>query len=105
MGMRTYFRYSYNERGRPWRSLVHVMEEKQYKILFEGKILEGFDIEIAKKNLATLLKIGPSKKDLLFSNKRIVIRKNADRTERIALAAPRGKTPAAASFHIRRHFL
>jgi uncharacterized protein YbjQ (UPF0145 family) len=49
-----------------------------YKIIFEGKILPGKDIDSVKKNLMDLLNQDETVMDRLFSGKPMVIRKNAD---------------------------
>jgi Tfp pilus assembly protein PilE len=54
------------------------MDEKKYSVVFSGKIKEGEDIEKVKQSLTSALKVDPSNLDMLFSGKRIIIKKNSD---------------------------
>jgi uncharacterized protein YbjQ (UPF0145 family) len=49
-----------------------------YKVIFEGKILPGKDVDSVKKSLMSLLKQDEMVMDRLFSGKPMVIRKNVD---------------------------
>ena len=49
-----------------------------YKIVFEGKIAEGYSIEDVKKNLASLYKVDVGKIDRLFTDLPIVIKTDLD---------------------------
>lgn len=49
-----------------------------YKLVFDGTISAGFQVEDVKKNLATVLKANEEQIDLLFSKPEVVIKKNMD---------------------------
>lgn len=49
-----------------------------YKIIFEGKVAEGYSIEDVKKNLASLYKVGVGKIDRLFTGSPIEIKTDLD---------------------------
>lgn len=49
-----------------------------YKIVFEGKILPGKDVDSVKKSLMDLLNLDHMVMDRLFSGKPVVIRKDVD---------------------------
>jgi hypothetical protein len=56
---------------------VHVEKGNcKYNVIFEGKIIDGFEIKKTKGKLAKLLKITPDKADTLFSGKNIVLKRN-----------------------------
>lgn len=52
------------------------MEQKQYKIIFNGGIVPSHDVERVKNNLASLFKTSASALDGLFQDRLVVIRKN-----------------------------
>ena len=49
-----------------------------YKIVFEGKITEGYSLEDVKQNLASLYKVDVSQIDRLFTDRPIVIKQDLD---------------------------
>ncbi|UCD80366.1 MAG: DUF4870 domain-containing protein [Desulfobacterales bacterium] len=53
-------------------------EDRQYKIVFYGRILEGLDVGEVKKRLAALLKADSKKIDRLFTEAPITIKKDID---------------------------
>ncbi len=55
------------------------MTEQRCRLVFAGEVSPGWDIEAVKNNLAARLKLGSKQVALLFSGKRIVIRKDVDR--------------------------
>jgi len=52
------------------------MDSQRYNIIFEGKVADGVDIEIAKDNLQRLFKTDRATVDKLFSGKRTVLKKD-----------------------------
>jgi TM2 domain-containing membrane protein YozV/type II secretory pathway pseudopilin PulG len=52
------------------------MDSQRYNITFEGKIVDGVDMEIAKGNLQRLFKTDRATVDKLFSGKRTVLKKD-----------------------------
>ena len=52
------------------------MDSQRYNIIFEGKVADGVDMEIAKGNLQRLFKTDRATVDKLFSGKRTVLKKN-----------------------------
>ena len=54
------------------------MTSQRYKLIFEGRILEGCEAEEVKKNLAALFKISAEKIEKYFVGRPVVIRKDAD---------------------------
>jgi TM2 domain-containing membrane protein YozV len=52
------------------------MDSQRYNIIFEGKIADGVDMEIAKGNLQRLFKADRATVDKLFSGKRTVLKKD-----------------------------
>ncbi len=52
------------------------MDSQRYNIIFEGKVADGVDMEIAKGNLQHLFKIDRATVDKLFSGKRTVLKKD-----------------------------
>ena len=48
--------------------------EKPYKLLFNGSIVKGFEINGVKANVASLFKIDENKVETLFSGKTFVLR-------------------------------
>ena len=49
-----------------------------YKLVFDGTISDGFQVEDVKRNLASILKANESQIELLFSKPEVVIKKNMD---------------------------
>ena len=49
-----------------------------YKLVFDGTISDGFQVEDVKKNLAAVLKANEKQIELLFSKPEVVIKKNLD---------------------------
>jgi hypothetical protein len=49
-----------------------------YKLVFDGTISDGYQIQDVKKNLAALLKAKESQIELLFSKPEVIIKKNMD---------------------------
>ena len=54
------------------------MKSQGYKIIFEGRILEGRNTEEVKKNLAAFFKISVERIEKYFVGRPVVIRKNVD---------------------------
>jgi Tfp pilus assembly protein PilE/TM2 domain-containing membrane protein YozV len=57
------------------------MDSQRYKIIFEGKIAEGFDRNTAKANLQRLFKADRATVEKLFSGKRAVLKKGLTAAE------------------------
>jgi TM2 domain-containing membrane protein YozV/Tfp pilus assembly major pilin PilA len=57
------------------------MESQLYRIIFEGKIVEGFDEDTAKANLQRLFKTDRASVEKLFSGKRVVLKKGITAAE------------------------
>jgi len=55
------------------------MDSQRYTIIFEGKVADGVDMEIAKGNLQRLFKTDRATVDKLFSGKRTVLKKDVPR--------------------------
>ncbi len=49
-----------------------------YKLVFDGTISDGYQVDDVKKNLAMLLKANEQQIELLFSKPEVVIKKNLD---------------------------
>jgi hypothetical protein len=49
-----------------------------YKLVFDGTISDGYQVEDVKKNLAAVLKANENQIDLLFSKPEVIIKKNMD---------------------------
>ena len=49
-----------------------------YKLVFDGTISDGYQVEDVKKNLAAVLKANENQIELLFSKPEVVIKKNMD---------------------------
>jgi hypothetical protein len=54
------------------------MQTKRYKVVFDGRIVEGYEIDTVKENLVSLLKIDEQKAERLFDSKPTVIKRNVD---------------------------
>jgi len=52
--------------------------KKRYKILFNGKVAKGRDLDEVKRNLKSLFKVGDSKIEQLLSGKVFVIKESVD---------------------------
>ena len=55
------------------------MSEPSYDIYFRGEILEGFDADQVKRNIAQLFKAPPEKVAALFSGKVVALKKGLDK--------------------------
>ncbi len=55
------------------------MADQKYQVIFYGKIKPGADIESVKNNLAQVFRLDEKKVEALFSGKKKVIKKEADR--------------------------
>jgi hypothetical protein len=53
----------------------------RYNLVFDGTVVDGFDLEEVKTRLAHLLKSSPEKTEALFSGKRFVLKKNTTRQQ------------------------
>jgi hypothetical protein len=49
-----------------------------YKLVFDGTISDGYQVEDVKRNLAALLKANETQIELLFSKPEVIIKKNLD---------------------------
>ena len=49
-----------------------------YRVVLEGDISSGYQLEDVKKNLATLFKVGEKKIDALFTKPQVVLKKGLD---------------------------
>jgi hypothetical protein len=49
-----------------------------YKLVFDGTISDGYQVEDVKKNLAAVLKANENQIELLFSKPEVIIKKNMD---------------------------
>jgi hypothetical protein len=56
----------------------YAMPDKQYRVIFWGKVAPGHTAEEVKRNLTSLFKLSAEKFDQLFSGKRFVAAKNVD---------------------------
>ena len=54
------------------------ISKKRYKILFNGKVAKGRDLDEVKRNLKSLFKVGDSKIEQLLSGKVFVIKESVD---------------------------
>ena len=54
------------------------MPSRRYRVVSDGKILEGQKIQEVKRNLATLFKVSEEKIEPYFVGRPIVIKKNVD---------------------------
>ena len=54
------------------------MDAKTYKVVFTGKVAEGFIIEEVKKRISTIFKMPEGKVERLFRGRPVVIKKNVD---------------------------
>lgn len=57
------------------------MEQKQYKVIFNGGSVPLHDVERVRNNLATLFRTDASRLSPLFQDRLVVIRKNLSLTE------------------------
>jgi hypothetical protein len=55
------------------------MTLNRYRVVFDGRIAEGFGVEEVKKNLVSLYKIESQKIERIFAKRPVVIRKDVDR--------------------------
>ena len=49
-----------------------------YRLVFDGTISDGYQVEDVKKNLATLLKANATQVDLLFTKQEVILKKGMD---------------------------
>ena len=54
------------------------MAAQRYRVIFEGEILKGLQVEEVKRGLATLFKASEDKIERFFSGKRLAIKKDVD---------------------------
>lgn len=54
------------------------MPEQSYRLVFEGKIVEGYQCEQVKQNLSAFFKINGDRIEQMFSGKPITLKKNLD---------------------------
>lgn len=57
------------------------MADTTYAIVFNGEIVEGFQVISVKAHLAKMLKASPEKMQVLFSGKPIVLKRTTDKAE------------------------
>lgn len=62
-------------------SLYLIMEQKQYKVIFNGGCVPLHDVERVKNNLANLFKIDSSQLAVLFQDRLVIIKKNIGLTD------------------------
>jgi len=74
-----------------------------YAIVFNGEIVEGFQIITVKAHLAKLLKADAEKINLLFSGKAIVLKKTQDKTEAARYGSVLRKVGANVRVKIMKH--
>lgn len=55
------------------------MSETRYNIIFKGEILDGYDLEQIKIDLAHLFKKEPEQVEKLFAGNPVILKRNADR--------------------------
>jgi thiol-disulfide isomerase/thioredoxin len=55
-----------------------IMTAQRYRVLFEGQIIPGHDVQTVKKNLAVIFRLGHEKMERFFSGRRFVIKKDLD---------------------------
>jgi len=54
------------------------MEQKHYKVIFNGSSVPAHDVERVKNNLASLFRTEPAKLDSLFLGKLVILKQNLD---------------------------
>ncbi|NIR17582.1 MAG: hypothetical protein GWN86_28210, partial [Desulfobacterales bacterium] len=54
------------------------MPGRRYRVVFEGKIAEGLQVQEVKRNLASLFRISEDRIERFFSGKRLAIKKDVD---------------------------
>lgn len=54
------------------------MSEEKYDLVFKGQLVKTVELNVAKRNLSALFKIGPEKTEALFSGKPVVLKRNLD---------------------------
>lgn len=54
------------------------MSEEKYDLVFKGQLAKAVELNVAKRNLSALFKIGPEKTEALFSGKPVVLKRNLD---------------------------
>jgi thiol-disulfide isomerase/thioredoxin len=55
-----------------------IMTAQRYRVIFEGEILDGLQVEEVKRGLATLFKASEAKIERFFSGKRLAVKKDVD---------------------------
>ena len=60
------------------RRWEEIMTAQRYRVVFEGEVLEGLQVEEVKRGLATLVKASEAQIERFFSGKRLVIKKDVD---------------------------
>lgn len=55
-----------------------IMTERRYRVVFEGEILDGMQVEEVKRGLATLFRANEAQIERFFSGKRLAIKKDVD---------------------------
>lgn len=58
-----------------------LMDQKRYKVIFNGDSVPSYDVERVKNNLAHLFRTNPADLDVLFQDRLVVLKKNLDLTE------------------------
>lgn len=52
------------------------MSEKRYRVLFDGKVAHGHDIDEVKTNLTNIFKLGEGKIEQFFTGRRVIVKRN-----------------------------
>ena len=52
------------------------MDTDRFNVVFTGKLIEGFQIEVVKENFANAFKVGGMQLDALFQGKAVILKKN-----------------------------
>ena len=56
------------------------MESEKFDLVFSGQIMPKQDLAVVKSNMANLFKISNAQVDVLFSGKKVVLKRNVDLT-------------------------
>jgi len=70
------------------------MEERRYRVIFQGKVVPGNDVEIVKKNLSAFFEVDMNEIHQLFSGKPFVLKENVTKDEAIEFITRMEKTGA-----------
>ena len=54
------------------------MANTLYNVIYQGKILQGFELESAKRNLIKMFSLSEEKAEKILKNSRVVLKKNVD---------------------------